>query len=273
LKLKQQETYWLGEFAQEPPALDLPADYPRDWERDFSGNTVLFGLTILETQQLKKIARDTESTLFMVTLWIFLILLYRLSGQEEIVIGVPVSGRQHPDLEGIIGVFINSLAIRFNVQDNQTALELIETVKEKWLKAFENQDYPFEELVSKVSQNRDSGRNPLFDVMLNYIHWYENTGVAPGPVAHNPGDQYIHNRRTSKFDLSVDVLTYSENLFFSFEYSTQLFKTETIDKFLDCFKGILTIVLSNPRVKLTEIEIDPEYKALNTNIFDNVDDF
>ena len=283
LKLKKQEAYWLEEFAvtSVPPALDLPVDFPRDWERNFSGNTVFFGLTTLETQQLKKVARDTESTLFIVSLWIFLILLYRLSGQGEIVIGVPVSGRQHPDLEGIVGVFINTLPIRFKVLENQTALHLIETVKQKWLKAFENQDYPFEELVSKVSQNRDTGRNPLFDVMLNFIHryeTYENTGGMPESGLNNHdgnyGGHYIHQKGTSKFDLSVDVLTYRENLFFLFEYSTQLFKPETIEKFLECLKNILSSVLNNPGIKLDEIEINSGYRALNTNIFnDTLGDF
>ncbi|HLP60229.1 MAG TPA: condensation domain-containing protein, partial [Candidatus Deferrimicrobium sp.] len=194
---------------------------------------------------------------------------YRLSGQEEIVIGVPVSGRQHPDLEGLIGIFINPLPIRLKVPDNQTALELMETVKQKWLKAFENQDYPFEELVSKVSRDRHTGRNPIFDFMLNFIHRYENAGGTPGPVSNNPGGHYIHHKGTSKFDLSVDVVTYPENLLFSFEYSTQLFKPETIERFLECLRRILADVLNNPGIKLDEIAIDPGYTESNSNIFDD----
>jgi tyrocidine synthetase-3 len=265
-KLNQQGAYWLAEFSRDTPVLTLPTDYTRPAELNFEGNTVDIRLSGTETLQLKELADDTGSTLFIVVLSIFAILLSRLSGQEDIVIGVPVSGRRHPDLQRIIGIFINTLPIRLYISNSQSVPELLRHVRQKWFQAFENQDYPFEKLVTKVSQVRDTTRNPLFDVLLNFFHKAENPGNLPEPVYKN---RYIHKKGTSKFDFSVDIHEYRENLFFYFEYSTQLFKPDTIERFLDCLKQVISSILNNREIKLEAIEINYGYSKLETNRFDD----
>ncbi|MDQ1353301.1 MAG: hypothetical protein QG657_3607, partial [Acidobacteriota bacterium] len=264
LKLKQQEMYWLAEFSQEPPELNLPTNYPRPAERNFEGNTVGFALSTPEILLLNEIARDTESTLFVVMLCLFAILLSRLSGQDDIVIGVPVSGRPHPNFECIIGVFINTIPIRLSIDDTQTVINFLAYVKQKCFRAFENQDYPFEELVEKAALQRETSRNPLFDTMLNYMNYTESIASVSD---HFSKDHYTYQRGTSKFDFSVDIHQYRDSMYLSFEYSTQLFKVDTIERFLDCFKQIVSTILNNREVKLEDIKVSHDYSELENNVF------
>jgi amino acid adenylation domain-containing protein len=264
LKLRQQEMYWLSEFSPEPPALNLPSDYPRPVEKTFEGNTAGIALLAQEFLLLKEIARETGATMFVVVLWLFAILLSRLSGQEDIVIGVPVSGRPHSDLECLIGVFINTIPIRLSIDDTQPVRELLAHVKQKCLRAFENQDYPFEELVEKVAPERDINRNPLFDVLLNYMN---HTETLASVWDHFSKEQYTYQGGSSKFDFSVDVHQYRDSMYLRFEYSTQLFKAETIDRFLECFRQIILSISNNREIKLEEIEISHDFGELETNVF------
>ncbi|MCP5054547.1 MAG: hypothetical protein GY940_45685, partial [bacterium] len=196
------------------------------------------------------------STLFIMTLSLFALLLSKLSGQEDIVIGIPVSLRNHPDLEQVIGIFINTLPVRLSVPGSQLLTEYLALVNQKWLRALENQDYPLEELVAKVSSKRDTGREPLFDVMLNFLTPVDNNagddigedsqdlpGHDPAPASNQP---YTHRKGTAKSDFAVDVYETQNRLSFYFEYSTQLFKSQTIDRFLASLRQIVTALIEQP---------------------------
>jgi acyl carrier protein len=272
--IEMQETYWLEEFSKDITGLDLPTDNPRPAEKNYAGNTVRRAFPGPETQAIKKIVKETGSTLFMVMFSIFAILLSKLSGQQEIVIGVPVSGRRHPDLGRIIGVFINTLPVRISIPGTQSCREFINHVKEKCLKAFDNQDYPFEDLVEKLSPQREPGRNPLFDVMLNFFNQKEqgeHTRETPGVLA---PDLYSHEPGTAKFDLSIDILENRETLYLCFEYSTQLFKPATIERFIAGIKVVVSAVANDMTRPVEHIEIKHGYSEIETNVFDdNLGDF
>ncbi|MCP4150805.1 MAG: hypothetical protein GY757_23870, partial [bacterium] len=167
---KQQEKFWENQFNGELPILNLPTDYPRPENQTFEGDKLSFGLNKNETHSLKKVAKENDITLYMTILSIFTILLSKLSGQEDIIVGTPTAGRRHADLESIIGMFVNTLAIRNYPEGTKTITEYLGEVKENTLQAFENQEYQFEELVDKLSLKRDTGRNPLFDVMFNLLN-------------------------------------------------------------------------------------------------------
>jgi non-ribosomal peptide synthetase component F len=249
--IKRQEKYWLKEFAGEIPVLNLPADIPRPAIQDFSGGFLAFEIGKEETQKMKDLALTQGVTLYMVLLALFNVLLARLSGQEEIVVGSPEAGRRHPDLEQIIGMFVNTLALKNYLPGEKTVKELIGEIKEKTLEARENQDYPYEELVEEVAITRDAGRNPLFDTMFVM----QNMDI---PKIEIPGLKLApdeHPIETSKFDLTLIGREVKEKLLLDFEYSTNLFKKATIERFSTYLKKIASTAVDNPDVKICDVEI------------------
>ncbi|MCP5047884.1 MAG: amino acid adenylation domain-containing protein, partial [bacterium] len=179
--IRNQETYWIDEFSirGEIPLLQLPTDNPRPAVQSFDGAAVSFRLSGEDTRRLRAAALENGSSLFMVMLALTNILVFKLSGQEDIVIGTPIAGRRHADLEKVIGMFVNTLALRNYPVGRKTLKEFLEEVKKQTLNAFENQEYPFEELVEKLDIQRDVERNPLFDVMFSLVD--VETG-SPAPM-------------------------------------------------------------------------------------------
>ncbi|MBW7477864.1 non-ribosomal peptide synthetase, partial [Paenibacillus oenotherae] len=148
--MRKQEAYWLETFAGELPVLELATDYARPAVQRFEGEAVGFGVEKETLEGLKRLAQETGATLYMVLLAAYTTLLHRYTGQEDIVVGTPIAGRPHADLEKLIGMFVGTLALRTSPSGEKTFREYVEEVKEKTLEAFENQDYPFEELVEKL---------------------------------------------------------------------------------------------------------------------------
>ncbi|MCP4149902.1 MAG: AMP-binding protein, partial [bacterium] len=171
--VKQQEQYWKDRLSGELPVLNLPTDYHRPVNQSFEGNNIAFELNNKETGNLKAAAKENETTLYMTILSIFTILLSKLSGQQDIIVGTPTAGRNHAELENIIGMFVNTLAMRNYPHGEITIEEYLRELKENTLQAFENRDYPFEDLVDRLSVKRDTGRNPIFDVMFDLLNQTE----------------------------------------------------------------------------------------------------
>ncbi|MCP4215421.1 MAG: amino acid adenylation domain-containing protein, partial [bacterium] len=255
-KIEKQETYWLNEFSENVPLLELPTDFSRPHTRSFEGETILFNLNERETHIIKRKAKETGTTLYMVVLSLFNILLAKLSGREDIVTGTPVAARRHADLERIIGMFVNTIALRNFPAGNKTFQGFLNEVKQNSLKAFDNQEYPFEELVDKVTVQRSINRNPLFDVMFNFL----TAGEAPGhrvklnrktmdrdaggdskAVTPNVGLKQIVPTpgKTSTFDMTLSGMEQDETLAFTLQYCTKLFKPETVERFISYFRKII----------------------------------
>jgi amino acid adenylation domain-containing protein/non-ribosomal peptide synthase protein (TIGR01720 family) len=260
-KIKQQETYWLKELEGEIPVLDMPIDYTRPEVQSFEGNTLNFEIESDTTAALKNMALAEGSTLFMTLLAIYYVFLSKVTRQEDIIIGTPTAGRSHADLEQIIGMFVNTLAVRSTPAGEKTFKAFLSDVTKGALEAFENQDYPFEDLVEKVFVNRDAGRNPLFDVVfvfLDELAPLPRTAVSPGEARENPPEPYEFDSAISKFDLTLSGTKNSDRLLLSWEYCTRLFKPGTIERFIRCFKKIVSAVIENPEQKISGIEIIPE---------------
>ena len=265
--LEQQETYWLSQFQQQVPVLNLPIDYARPLIRSFAGNSVSFGFSKEETSRLKELAAREEATLFMVLFAIYDTFLAKITGQENVVVGTGVVGRRHTDLQHIMGVFVNTLAIRNYPKTGKTFREFLKEIKESITRAFDNQEYPFEKLVEKVGIKRDTSRNPLFDTMLVLQISDDQTKAAaghPAAVPRVPGPSpipasdltvksYHHINRTSKFDLTLFCKIVQEELYLSFEYCTKLFEAAAIEKFITYFKEISASAPANPDQTLLEI--------------------
>ncbi|MCP4154843.1 MAG: amino acid adenylation domain-containing protein, partial [bacterium] len=258
-----QENYWLKEFEGELPIIHLPSDYPRAMLQRFEGNTIEFFTGKKETETLKRIARKHGITMYMLILAVYNILLTKLSGQEDIIIGTPIAGRRHEDLARIIGIFVNTLALRNAPEARKIFPDFLEEVKEKTLTAFENQDYPFEELVEKVAVIRDTSRNPIFDTMFNY----HRVGMKPGKNPQEkvrdrngqsgPKDDPVYENKTAKFDLTLTGVENAETLTFAFNYCIKIFKKSTIEGFITYFKELIYSITENMEKTIGAIEILP----------------
>ncbi|MCP5051154.1 MAG: amino acid adenylation domain-containing protein, partial [bacterium] len=246
----RQGEYWFQRFRDDVPVLNLPTDYPRPEIQSFEGNVIRFLFDETETREIKASVRQLDVTLYMFILAIVNILLSKLSGQEDIIVGTPVAGRRHADLQHIVGMFVNTLAMRNRPSGDKSFKQFLGELKEETLDAYRNQDYPFEKLVDRLSLNRDTGRNPLFDVMVNLwnredIESKEKThrAMPPAlPASPMPVDEATHNQQrsvTAKFDLNFTAIYDGTQLFFDVEYATRLFNAPTIEKFISCLKRLV----------------------------------
>lgn len=255
--LARQREFWMREFQGNIPVLQLPTDYPRSGNRSFEGDTLRFVIEKNHLDGLRQVAREENSTLFMVILAIYNVFLTKLSGQDDIVVGIGISGREKEELQSLIGMFVNTLALRNYPRKEKTFRQFLTEVKEKTLRAFDNQDYPFEDLVDDVlPQREDHNRNPLFDCALvsqnmgmqsHNAEKPESTGFSIKP--------YEYKNKVSKFDLSLYYSESTQELSCRFEYSTRLFRTDTIERFIRYFREIVSGVIGADQVKLSDITI------------------
>jgi tyrocidine synthetase-3 len=256
--IKKQETYWLKEFAGELPVLDLYTDYPRPAFQDFQGSTLQFQLGPGKTKALNKIAQAEEATLFMVMMAVYNIFLSKLSTREDIIVGIPAAGRNHADLQGIIGMFVKTLPMRNYPAGETRFTDFLRELKLRTLETFENQDYPFEDLVEKIDTQRDVSRNPLFDTMFLFQNFFDPRGLNTNQSLES---QHIKIRsattegNVSKFDLSLYALENENRLYLRFEYCTALFKKQTIERFTKYIKKIVSVVVRDLGLKISGIEI------------------
>jgi amino acid adenylation domain-containing protein/non-ribosomal peptide synthase protein (TIGR01720 family) len=257
---QQQKEFWQEEFEGEIPVLDLPIDFPRPAIQSFEGSSEYFTLNRDTTSALKRVALENGATLYMVLLAVTNILFSKLSQQEAIVIGTPTAGRRHTDLDHTIGAFINTLAMKNHPKGETAFITFLHELKTRTLKAFENQDYPFEDLIETVVINRDASRNPLFDVMFTLAKFDPMTGqgIVGKGRKYAALLQYKVEHHTSKFDITINGMEYAEELSFALEYCTKLFKKETIHRFIDYFKKIVSSLLENPEQRISQIEIISE---------------
>jgi surfactin family lipopeptide synthetase A/lichenysin synthetase A len=249
--LAAQEEYWLKTLAGEIPVLELPTDYPRPLAQSFEGNTLSAAIGEEDAAALRSLAAGHDATLYMVLLAIFNMFLSKLGGQEDIIVGAPIAGRRHSDLQDIIGMFVNTLVLRNYPEGEKSAAAFLNEVKERTLAAYENQDYLFEDLVEKIDVNRDASRNPLFDVMFTLQNLETGEIQVPG-LALKP---YPFENKIAKFDLTVQCFESEQQLFFTFEYSARLFKRQTIERFMDFFKKIIHSVLADPQTSIAHLEL------------------
>lgn len=249
-RVKEQQAYWLSTFAGELPVLTLPYDFSRPVVQGFEGASVSFGLPEEEYNVLKKLCREHDITVYMALLAAMNIWLSRLSTQEDIIVGSPVASRRHPDLEKVVGMFVNTLVMRNAPSGNKTLREFIGEVKLQTLRAYDNQEYPFEELLEQITVARDTARNPLFDVSLTMQNQEDNTDKVLGD-----GKISAHVKSRSKFDISLYATEKANTILFSMDYSTKLFREETINRFIGYFRNSIKALAADASAKICELEI------------------
>ncbi|MCX8130383.1 MAG: amino acid adenylation domain-containing protein [Clostridia bacterium] len=249
--VRKQEEYWLEAFKGELPVLSMPTDYPRPSVQSFEGATHTITLDTGLLNQLRAFSSKTGTTLYMLLLAAYNVLLSKYTGQEDIIIGSPIAGRHHADVENMVGVFVNTLAMRNRPHNAISFGEFLDEVKGNALQAYANQDYQFEELVDKLDIPRDMSRNPLFDTMFVM----RNMGVPEMEIA---GLKFVpceFENEASVVDLTLLAIETAEKLNLRFEYCTRLFKRETIERLMKHFVNILKSVSTDPGKRLSDVDM------------------
>ena len=259
-ELDKQEAYWLSRFSGELPLLKMVTDFPRPAEKILDGNRVSIKLDEGQTNMLRRYMRKSETTLYIFVLSVYTVLLSKYSRQDDIVVGSPISGRNHPDLYNILGLFANMLPMRNFPTENICYRDFLGNVKTNAIDAFENQDYQFTELVSKLNVSKDISRHPLFDVVLAL----NNTGSENIENKGFTFESYNYEFSGLKFDLLLDILETKDSVHFDLNYSVSLFKPATAEKILQHLREILIQVCEDDGIMLKDIKISHELVSVES---------
>ncbi|HEY9505792.1 MAG TPA: amino acid adenylation domain-containing protein [Gemmatimonadales bacterium] len=239
---QRQLAYWTRQLQGAPPLLELPGDRPRPAVSSYRGAEAILTLPRSLHEELAALSRREGATLFMTMLAGFQLLLARWSGQSDIVVGAPIAGRTHVELEGLIGFFVNTLVLRTNLAGDPTFRALLGRVRETALEAYNNQELPFERLVETLQPERRLNYNPLFQVLFQV----ENTGRGTLELAGLRISDYGQFQHSAKFDLTLRIEESAGGLSCFCKYSVDLFSADTIDHLLEQFRSLLEQIVASP---------------------------
>ncbi len=250
--LQKQLAYWSDRLKGAAPVLQLPQAAPRPGEQTLTGTTRTFPVPAELMSSIKSLATSQQATVFMLLLAAFKVLLYRYSGQTDVLVGVPVAGRNQVETEGLIGFFVDTLVLRDDLSGNPRFQELLAEVRETTLGAFANGDVPFDKIVEVVQPERDLRYNPIFQVMFSVIksairsHAFGNIAAYP----------YVVYPDTSIFDLSTAFIEDSDGKWWlEFDFNTGLFREESIAGMCEDYIGILRGIVGNPQAAIDTLPI------------------
>ncbi|RUS95287.1 hypothetical protein DSM106972_090630 [Dulcicalothrix desertica PCC 7102] len=249
--LDTQLNYWKQQLADAPPLLELPTDRPRPSVQTFRGGAQQFQLNSDLTQKLKILSQQSEATLFMTLLAAFATLLFRYSGQKDIVMGSPIANRNYPEIEPLIGCFINSLVLRINIKENPSFLELLQQVRQVALDAYSHQDAPFEKLVEVLQPERNLSHHPLFQVMFIL----QNAPVGRMEMPDLTLTPLEVEDIAAKFDLSLSMMETQEGLQARWDYNSDLFDATTITRMAGYFQTLLESIVANPQQRISNLSL------------------
>ncbi|HYG11056.1 MAG TPA: amino acid adenylation domain-containing protein [Pyrinomonadaceae bacterium] len=249
--LETQLSYWRDQLAGAPPSLELPTDFTRLDIQTTEGATQAIVLSGELVAALKTLSRREGATLFMTLLAAFNVLLYRYTGQDDILVGTPVGGRRDVRLESLIGFFVNTLTLRTDISGEPTFSELLARVREVCLNAYAHQDVPFEKLVEELQPARSLNRTPLFQVMFALQNTPQQELSLPGLKL----ETLDVENATTKFDLSFSAMESDGQLFCVLRYKTALFEAATIARMLRHFEMLLTNAVERPNERITSLPI------------------
>jgi amino acid adenylation domain-containing protein/non-ribosomal peptide synthase protein (TIGR01720 family) len=249
--LEQQLTYWKQKLSGAPGVLELPTDHPRPAVHTSNGQTFCVELPPAFAQAVKTLAQQEGATPFMVLLAVYQLLLYRYTGQDNIVVGAPLAGRNLSEVEGLIGFFVNTEVIRTDLSGNPSGRALLQRVRDAALDAFEHQDLPFEKLVEELHPQRDLSHNPLFQVMFNYQVSDRLALKLPGVEA-QPLD--VENG-SAKFDLHFHFVETAGELALEINYNTDLFERQTVNRMIGHFEMLLRQLAADPQRPILDLPL------------------
>jgi amino acid adenylation domain-containing protein len=264
----QKLDYWRSQLLGVEP-LELPTDFVRPASKGKNGDGYSFKIDKTLSNGLKELSRSTNSTLFMTLLSAFKVLLHRYSNQSDICVGSPIAGRSHKAVEGMVGFFVNTLALRSNVDSENKFVDLVAQVKSTLLDAYSHQEIPFEKVVDAVVKDRDQSRHPLFQVMFTFQNTPEMVEFRLGDVELTT-ESFVNS--TVKFELGFTFKETQDGIFGNVEYSTDLYIKSTIQRMVEHFLTLLASIVNNPNERIGRLKLLPveeEIKITNFNSFIN----
>ena len=249
--LESQLDYWKKQLGGKLPALELPADRPRPAVQTSRGATLSIDLLKPLTESLKALARQEGATLFMILLAAFQTLLHRYTGQEDICVGTPIANRTRGEIEGLIGLFINTLVMRTDFSGEPTFRELLRRAREVTLDAYAHQDVPFEMVVEALHPERDTSYNPLFQVMFILQNAGGRAHELPGLTL----SLIEPETKTATFDLTISTAETAAGMSVAVEYNTDLFEAATIKRVLGHYQTLLESVVATPDQSIATLNL------------------
>ncbi|MBD2566541.1 SDR family NAD(P)-dependent oxidoreductase [Anabaena lutea] len=283
--------YWQKQLAGDLPVLNLPTDRPRPSIQTYNGASHRFTLSPKLTEQLKQLAQREGATQSMVLLAAFQILLYRYTGQEDILVGVPSSGRTKSEFMPLVGYFVDPVVVRVNFSESPSFQEFLSQIRSCVSEALVHQDFPFALLVERLQSKRDPSRSPIFQALFNFV--LQNLRQFPysqqlllGGEVDREGFKlkpYEMSQMEGQFDLDLMMSEGSSDLVGFFRYNTDLFDEQTIAQMAGHFQNLLAGIISNPQQKVSQLPLlsqaeqeqiltvcqDPAIKAQNNKFIDH----
>ena len=249
-RLERQLSYWKTRL-DGVTVLELPTDFARPPVHTFKGNNIHFSLDPRLTQQLNELSKKQGVTLFMTLFATLQTLLHRYSGQDDICIGTPIAGRVRPEVESLIGCFVNTLAIRSDLQGNPSFLTLLKQVQQNLTGAYDHQDIPFERLVDELGMAREMSHTPLFQVM--FVLQNATAGSAMS-LPELDIEVMPAQSETSKFDITINLREEKGCIKGDWEYRTDLFSEHTIQRMSAHFQNLLAVFMNDPTTRVDDAE-------------------
>jgi amino acid adenylation domain-containing protein len=245
----KQIEFWRTQLGDTPPVLELPGDRPRPAVQSFEGSNVFFEIPAALAQQVKAVGAGEGCTFFMTLLAAFQVLLRRYSGAEDMVIGTPVAARTPSEVEPLIGNFLNMAALRCDLSGDPTFVELLRRSRATTLDAFSNSDLPFEAMMQHLTFERDPSRNPIFQVMLQVL------STTPPTIGDLDVTSFHFDLKIAQFDVSLHLYEEVGGYRGRFEYCTDVFDAETVERLSTNFEQLLHAIARNPRQRISQITI------------------
>lgn len=263
-KYRKAEAYWLEQFEGEIPVMELPNYSLRPLIRTYNGDSISRLFSKEFTQKLKTYSAQQEATLFMTLMAGVKALLYRYTGQKDIIVGTPIAGRDHPDLENQIGLYLNTLAIRTRLEEEHNTFEsLLKKEKSTLLSAYEHQLYPFDELVSKLDIKRDAGRSALFDVLVVFQNQNQlSLGKTKKDIDTLEIQEYEYHRKTSQFDITYNFSEEEKQIKLNITYNKDIYDQAQIKRMLAHFENLISLSIDGESIEETDFLTENERQQL-----------
>ena len=252
-KYQASEKYWLKQFSDEISVLDLPGLKTRPLIKTYNGNTIKHTFGEIFLDKVKKFSANQDVTLFMTLMSAVNALLYRYTGQEDIIVGTPIAGREHPDLENQLGLYLNTAAIRTNIKEKINFSDLTIAQKETLLSAYDHQNYPFDVLVSKLNIKRDTSRSPLFDVLVVLQNQGQIKNINTQEFSDITISNFDFNYKTSQVDISFRFVE-TNGLDLEIEYNTDLYESSLVERIFNHFENLLIKLIEQPLLPIDQID-------------------
>ena len=248
--IKEKEEYWVNKFKNsEFEQLNLPYDYKATASRSYNGDRVTNIIDEKKFRKIEKYAKKIGVSPYMFFISVFYILLYKYTGQSEIILGSPIANRDKNEMKRMIGMFVNNIVTKANINSEETFQNFLNEMREQILDDISHQPYPFDMLVKKLGVKTDNSRNPLFDVMFTYQNNQENILKLD-----NTETQIVEiNNNIAKFNLSLEIKPKSHTI--NIEYCTDLFKKETIERLFEHYINAIDFIMNDVNAKIKDIEI------------------